>query len=100
VLVRFHKRVQLDLNEILEKYDAISNELGDEFFAEFQIVLKKVYSSPRFFHFDSSGLRRCNFDRFPYHLLYDIQSNAIRIWVMRHNQRNPGFGLRRFKNES
>lgn len=62
---RYHRRVQTDLNEILEKYFAISDQLGDDFFVEFRIGLDKVASNPRFFHFDSSGLRRCNLDRFP-----------------------------------
>lgn len=93
---RFHRRVQCDLNEILEKYDAVSNELGDDFFAEFRIGLEKACAIPRFFHFDSSGLRRCNLERFPYHFLYDIRDGLIRIWVVRHDHRNPRFGLRRF----
>ena len=66
---RFHRRVQTDLNEILAQYYAISGQLGEDFFAEFQIGVQKACSNPRFFHFDSSGLRRCNLDRFPYHFL-------------------------------
>jgi len=96
MLARFHRRVQADLNGILDKYHAISDELGDDFFAEFRIGIGKACSNPRFYHFDSSGLRRCNLDRFPYHFLYDIHSASIRIWVVRHDHRNPGFGLRRF----
>lgn len=95
--VRFHRRVQLDLNEILEKYHSISEQLGEDFFGEFQIGIQKACANPRFFHFDSSGLRRCNLDRFPYHFLYDIQKDGLRIWVVRHDQRSPRFGTRRFR---
>ncbi len=35
VEVRFHKRVQADLNEIMKKYSDISIRLGEDFFAEF-----------------------------------------------------------------
>lgn len=94
---RFHRRVQTDLNEILAQYYAISEQLGEDFFAEFQIGVQKACSNPQFFHFDSSGLRRCNLDRFPYHFLYDIQKDGLRIWVVRHDHRKPGFGTRRFK---
>jgi hypothetical protein len=48
VVVKFHRRVQADLNEILDKYDAISQQLGDDFFGEFQIGLQKVRANPRF----------------------------------------------------
>ena len=95
--LRFHRRVQGDPDEILEKYHGISRDLGDDFFAEFQIAVTKIRAQPRFFHFDASGLRRCNFDRFPYHLLYDLHSGVNRVWVLRHDHRHPGYGLRRFR---
>jgi hypothetical protein len=81
----------------MAKYYAVSEELGDDFFAEFQVGVQKASSNPRFFHFDSTGLRRCNLDRFPYHFLYDIQNPFIRVWVVRHDGRNPNFGTRRFR---
>ena len=94
---RFHRRVQVDLNEILEKYYATSEQLGNDFFAEFMVGISKATKNPHFFHFDSSGLRRCNLDRFPYHFLYDLWEGSIRVWVVRHEHRKPGFGIRRFR---
>lgn len=93
---RFHRRVRLDLDETLAKYYDVSAALGDDFFAEFRIGVRKVCENPKFFHFDASGLRRCNLDRFPYHFLYDIREGCVRIWVVRHNLRNPAFGMGRF----
>ncbi|MBX3746288.1 MAG: type II toxin-antitoxin system RelE/ParE family toxin [Verrucomicrobiae bacterium] len=93
---RFHRRVQSDLNGIIKRYDAVSTQLGDDFFAEFQVGLKRVLKEPRHFHFDSSGLRRYNLERFPYHLLYDIRSDYVRVWVLRHHRRHPSFGVTRF----
>ena len=94
--LRFHKRVQEDLNEILVKYYDISHQLGEDFYAEFQVGVSRVVENPRRHHFDRSGLRRCNLERFPYHFLYDISREHIRIWVLRHNSRNPDFGMERF----
>lgn len=96
MVASFHRRVRADLAEILDKYDAISDVLGDDFFAEFQIAVQMVCVNPQFYHFDASGLRRCNLQRFPYHFLYDIQSELLRIWVLRHDHRHPNFGTRRF----
>lgn len=93
---RFHRRVQWDLNRILEELGAVSDHLADDFFAEFLAAVEKVRSNPRFFHFDASGLRRCNLERFPYHFLYDLRRETIRMWVVRHDRRNPSLGLRRF----
>jgi plasmid stabilization system protein ParE len=96
VEARFHRRVQSDLNEIIRRYDAVSTKLGDDFFAELQLGLRKAAENPKYFHFDRSGLRRCNLERFPYHFLYDIRGEYIRVWVVRHNRRSPEFGMRRF----
>jgi plasmid stabilization system protein ParE len=94
--VRFHHRVQDDLNEILSKYDEVSDALGDDFLTQLQTGVGRVCENPRFFHFDQSGLRRYNLERFPYHFLYDVQDDTVRIWVVRHDRRNPSFGQRRF----
>jgi len=98
VEIRFHRKVQTDLDKILDIYYDVSLQLSDDFFAEFQISLSKVVENPKHFHFDHSGLRRCNLDRFPYHFLYDISKEIIRVWVLRHNRRSPRFGLGRFTN--
>lgn len=98
--VRFHRRVQNDLNGILEKYSAVSEQLSDDFWAEFQAGIMKARAHPQLFHFDSCGLRRCNLERFPYHFLYDLRSGLLRVWVVRHDHRNPSFGLRRFPAET
>lgn len=95
--IRFHKRVRSDLKEILSKYDIISETLGDDLYAEFQVGIRRVSANPRYFHFDSSGLRRFNLERFPYHFLYDITDSMIRIWVVRHDHRDPHFGIQRFR---
>lgn len=58
VELRFHRRVQADLNEILGKYYDISHQLGEDFFAEFQVGVSRVTENPRRHHFDRSGLRR------------------------------------------
>ena len=94
--VKFHRRVQVDLNEVFRKYHEVSAQLAEDFFAEFQISLSKAAENPRRFHFDSSGLRRCHLDRFPYHFLYDLRGEHIRIWVLRHDRRKPDFGAGRF----
>ncbi len=93
---RFHRQVQADLNKVLEKYFSISDELGDDFYEEFMSGIRKAVETPHFFHFDASGLRRCNLYRFPYHFLYDVRGNGVRVWVLRHDKQKPSLGMRRF----
>ncbi len=94
---RFHKQVQSDLNEIIKEYSSVSDELSDDFYEEFMTGLKKASENPRFYHFDASGLRRCNLYRFPYHFLYDVREGVIRLWVLRHDKQKPSLGMKRFR---
>ena len=61
--IRFHKKVQVDLNEILKRYYDISFQLGEDFFAEFQIGLTKVSENPRFFHFKLEENEKAVFEK-------------------------------------
>jgi plasmid stabilization system protein ParE len=40
-------------------------------------------------------LRRANLQRFPYHFLYRILSDHIRVLAVRHHRQSPQFGLQR-----
>lgn len=91
----YHPLVQRDVNRILRRYDPISPRLGDEFWAELNRILHIVGTRPERFHFGIGELRRANLSRFPYHVLYRVKENSLRILVVRHNRRHPQHGLRR-----
>ena len=91
----YHPLVQRDVSEVLRYYDRISQRLGDEFWAELMRLVGLVSSKPERFHFADRGLRRANMRRFPYHLLFRERSDGIRVIVVRHNRRHPGYGTGR-----
>lgn len=94
--VRFHRRVQQDVWDIIRHYEQESGpELADRFYAAFMEVLRDTAGNPTGCHLDPSGLRRANLRRFPYHFLYRVRPDDIFILVLRHDRRHPGFGLRR-----
>lgn len=90
--VRFHPKVQQDIDDALLYYDNISESLADGFWCELQKAFQLIERYPERYHFDKCGLRRFNLKRFPYHLLYLILPDRIRIQVIRHNQRHPRYG--------
>jgi hypothetical protein len=57
--------------------------------------LLKIRKHPTRFHFDSSGLRRSNLKKFPYHVLFIDYPDRVRIQVVRHDSRRSAFGVRR-----
>lgn len=94
-MLRFHPQVRRDATEAIRHYDAISDSLGDDFWAKFEETCLRVELHPERFHYDPSGWRRANLKRFPYHLLFYEESDGARIMSLRHDRRNPRFGLRR-----
>ncbi|MDA1005403.1 MAG: type II toxin-antitoxin system RelE/ParE family toxin [Verrucomicrobia bacterium] len=93
--LRFHPSVQRDIKQALNYYGSILESLAEGFWSEVQEVLRKAEGAPEAHHFDVSGLRRINLERFPYNILYVIKEDRIRIQVVRHNSRRPGYGARR-----
>lgn len=94
--VRLDSKVYLDLLEIMEHYeDEGGAELASDFYAEFRRYAtaagERPYSFPSYEEY-----RRVNLSKFPHHFLFEIvDETTIRIAVLRHDRRNPDFGLKR-----
>jgi len=92
----YHRSVQQDVSTVLAYYDQVGGAgLGDAFYAEFMAFIALVFENPARFHPVNGELRRANLERFPYHFLYRVHDDSIRILVLRHHHRNPSFGLMR-----
>lgn len=93
--VGYHPAVQKDVNRILRRYDKVSSRLGDEFWEELKNHVAAAAENPLRFHRFVADLRRANLKRFPYHFLFRILSDRIRVIAVRHHKQNPRFGLER-----
>ena len=68
-------------------------DIAAEFYAEFRRQAKEAGARP--YSFPISGtFRRVNLHKFPYHFLFDVSQDIVRIFIVRHNRRHPDFGLR------
>jgi hypothetical protein len=72
-----------------------SEKIVSEFWHELSSAFAGIKSHPTRFHFDRSGLRRLNLQKFPYHILFEELPDRTRIQVLRHHSRNPKFGIKR-----
>ncbi|MEX0613944.1 MAG: type II toxin-antitoxin system RelE/ParE family toxin [Pirellulales bacterium] len=71
-------------------------ELADEFLAELATAVETIVANPAAFEQIRPGVRRYLLDRFPYGVYYRMpDENTVRIIVVRHHSRRPGYGLRR-----
>jgi plasmid stabilization system protein ParE len=91
----YHPAVQRDVSMILRHYDGINDRLGDEFWDELTSVIQQASTNPQHFHLETSGRRRANLRRFPYHFLFREIPDGIRITVVRHHRQHPDYGTQR-----
>ena len=92
-----HRSVRSDVDEIMDYYERAEHpELAEEFYRELRGFLLDAARRPERYHFFTSELRRVNLKRFPYHFLYRIVGDCVRILVVRHNRRQPNYGLQRY----
>ena len=92
----FHPQVYADLAKIMEYYERVATpELADDFYREFRLFVEEAVGRPESFTLRERDIRRANLRRFPYHFLFRVGGDAVRILVVRHHRRRPSFGVRR-----
>lgn len=73
-----------------------SDEIAGEFYDEFQRCCDILVTFARSYPVVRRAVRRINFRRFPFHILYKIvDEREVRILVVKHDRRDPDFGLDR-----
>lgn len=91
-----HPKVYSDIVAIMEYYERIAMpQLADEFYAELRHFMEQVRERPELFSIRYRDIRRVNLRRFPYHFLFRIAGDVVRILVVRHHSRRPSLGMRR-----
>ena len=89
-------QAKLDIREAARYYQLQRDGLDDEFLAEIAAGTANILKSPLQFAEARPGIHRYLLDRFPYGIYYRLpDSNTVRIIVIKHHRRRPGFGMRR-----
>jgi plasmid stabilization system protein ParE len=94
--LEFHRLIASDISRIMDYYeDAAGPQLADEFYQELRAFFEKAADSPEAYAIRERDLRRVNLERFPYHFLFRIVDDAVRVLVVRHHRRRPSLGVHR-----
>jgi len=93
--LHFHPEAKDDIKTIAEKYADVSKLVHERFWIELESAVQRIEEFPERHHFDPSGYRRSNLKKFPYHILFETRDSETRVLVVRHNRRDPSFGLDR-----
>lgn len=87
-------------NDLVDQIGYYSREAGTEiaisFYGEFLRCLSIIEERAKSFPMYTSRLRRINFDRFPYHILFEVlDESTVLVLVVKHDSRDPDLGLDR-----
>lgn len=94
--LEFHKQIAADISRIMDYYEDVAGpQLADEFYEELRAFFQQAVEAPESYAIRERDLRRVNLERFPYHFLFRVAGNAVRILVVRHHSRRPSLGTQR-----
>ena len=94
--LEFHPLSVSDLNDAVIYYDSKRNGLGSDLRSEIYESIESIEHNPRRFRVVKGEIRRCFVHRFPYSVLFKIvDSETIRILVIRHHRQKSTYGFRR-----
>jgi plasmid stabilization system protein ParE len=91
-----HPKVYSDIAQVMEYYEQVAGaDLAGEFYSELLQLMREAAKRPESFSIRERDMRRANLRRFPYHFLFRIADDAVRILVLRHDTREPSLGTER-----
>lgn len=89
--LEFHPEAELELIEAAVHYELEVPGLGERFEAEVRRATDLLLEHPEIGQPVDSDLRRFVLPRFPFALLYSATSEVLRIEVVAHQSRLPGY---------
>ena len=85
----FHPEAETEFLEAVEYYESCSSGLGEDFSLEVNATVQNILSYMYAWPIVEDDVRRCLTNRFPYGVLYSIESNRIYILAVIHLHRHP-----------
>ena len=94
--LEFHRLIASDILAIMTYYEDVGGpKLAEEFYSELRQFFQNAANNPEAHSIRERDLRRVNLERFPYHLLFRIVNDCVRVLVVRHHSRRPTLGIDR-----
>jgi hypothetical protein len=87
----FHPEAETEFLEAIEYYESCSPGLGKDFSLEVNFAVQNILSYTYAWPIVEDDVRRCLTSRFPYGVLYSIESDCVYILAVMHLHRHPDY---------
>ena len=93
--IEFLEAAEIELDEAFKWYEAQQQNLGVQFLTEFDAAIRRISAYPKSYALLDNEVRRCLIKRFPYGVLYGIDTDTIVIIAIAHLHRKPNYWVTR-----
>lgn len=87
----FHPDADLELFDAIDYYEANELGLGEDFYLEVMATVARIARFPKAWPVLDGDVRRCLTHRYPYGVLYSVDSDAVFILAVMHLHRDPDY---------
>lgn len=91
----FTKIAKQELDDAAHFYEMEFTGLGKLFLREVRKSVQRISEYPRAWSVESGEIRKCLLHKFPYKLLYSIESDHILVVAVAHQHRKPEYWVDR-----
>ncbi len=91
----FSKYAKLELEDAVSFYELHQPELGKRFKNEVKKATLRIAEYPTAWSTEKGEIRKCLLHKFPYKLIYSIESDHIFIIAVAHQYRKPNYWVER-----
>jgi hypothetical protein len=88
---RFHAAADAEISEAVAYYDAKAPGLGDRLLADIKAATRYIEHYPDIAPVSDEDVRAKVLVRFPYSLMYVVETDELYIVAVAHHSRRPGY---------
>lgn len=93
--VRFLEAAKTELEGASDYYDLEFEGLGGRFRNEVKLALLRIVRHPEAWSLEIEDIRKCLLHKFPYKLLYSVETDHILVIAVAHQHREPDYWTER-----
>lgn len=87
----FHQEAEDEFVKAIDYYEGCETGLGEDFSLQIHATIRNILAFPNAWPVVASHVRRCLANRFPFCVLYSVESDHIFILAIMHLQRHPDY---------
>jgi len=87
----FHPEAETEFHKAIDYYEECEPGLGEDFVIEVHTAIQNILTYPEAWPTLEGDIRRCLTSRFPYGVVYSIETDGVFILAVMHLHQHPDY---------